>query len=791
MSPDRQSDVAALPLRHLKLPHRAKAACAELGLVRVADGLACKEADFVAVRGCGPKTFLAFRAQLEALVDDPLPDVDFAAADTAAFDAPLGLRAGSGSCVPALKSASITTLGQLLATPVAALEALPDVSLQEVQRLLADHAFEMDRPEQSSPSPTGAPSAPTSAADREACAAQTQSQPPERAAQNHTAAGLAEILPDTLLGASPERLLLRDSARRALRDANVHTLGAVFASEPTSLGLSTDDVCALRFELDRIFRLGADTVEAIERNRARRSNSLVQRLIAHLAPADFEYVARRIGLHHPPESDLQIAAKTGVPRADLKAQTRRIVAWLQSEFALTLDRLCASIDAALAAHDDVLICPMQPGDRARRRVSGPETLALRFIAFAFSQRYHFRGPLFTCLPAHAAQALATGLDRACRRARLPQPLDKILADLPDRGTPAHGTLTQLLLRHELGYTIRIDSKLGEVVTTSSSTVPDRLQSLIEDRAAPVPLDELLFDYREQFRRSSRSKLWDHLRHDSRFLEVGPQVWSLRDRHLDELEFVRPEADRVSQIIRTARGRHGVASLAEGAPYTVRQLHLLVDVLRNDPSLRDLGRQEFTPRYQEMSEVMMTLTQDLARAMGEIPISRFLGNQPEHRKRLVRTLIRRNRMFLSPTPDRIDLLTNYPFDEDRIRRLLVIADQCIEQHAGYSTLEEVQGAAREVGLGGAFLTEHLLQDILSRHGHFEFLPGGILAHASLGLSGWIQRKAREVLRACGTALTPDQVLMERPELAEFSDCLVDLMERDPMLLCQEDGRFQVT
>ncbi|MCA8942105.1 MAG: hypothetical protein KDB80_06045, partial [Planctomycetes bacterium] len=147
-------------------------------------------------------------------------------------------------------------------------------------------------------------------------------------------------------------------------------------------------------------------------------------------------------------------------------------------------------------------------------------------------------------------------------------------------------------------------------------------------------------------------------------------------------------------------------------------------------------------------------------------------------------------FVCPTPDRVDMVVNYPFDTDRLRRLLIVTDQCLEQHGGYSTLYQISKAVTAAELGGAFLTEHLLADLLRRHGRYEFLPGDMVAQASLGLTGWIQHQAREALRASSSPMSSDQLVAEHPRLAEFGHCLHELLHRDPLVATHDGEAFRL-
>jgi hypothetical protein len=186
--------------------------------------------------------------------------------------------------------------------------------------------------------------------------------------------------------------------------------------------------------------------------------------------------------------------------------------------------------------------------------------------------------------------------------------------------------------------------------------------------------------------------------------------------------------------------------------------------------------------------MTSLTRTLRRAMGELPLSRFLQNQPEARRRVVATLLKHNRAFVAPSPDRIDVLENYPFNAERLHRFLQAVDTCIETRSGHATLAAIRAAIDAVELGGAFLTDHLLLDLLRRHGDYEILPGPIVATA--GLAGWIQQRARNVIRECGHAVTPQQVLAEEPDLAEFHACVPQLMDRDPLIHSEDGLHYQI-
>ena len=116
--------------------------------------------------------------------------------------------------------------------------------------------------------------------------------------------------------------------------------------------------------------------------------------------------------------------------------------------------------------------------------------------------------------------------------------------------------------------------------------------------------------------------------------------------------------------------------------------------------------------------------------------------------------------------------------------------CLDSGAGYAPLDRVRKAILDADLGGSFLTEHFLLDVLRRHGRFEILPGPILAAPTLGLARWIQRSAREVLRSHCDGLTPQQLIAQRPDLAEFDCCLSELLELDPLVQSEDGLHYKV-
>ena len=86
-----------------------------------------------------------------------------------------------------------------------------------------------------------------------------------------------------------------------------------------------------------------------------------------------------------------------------------------------------------------------------------------------------------------------------------------------------------------------------------------------------------------------------------------------------------------------------------------------------------------------------------------------------------------------------------------------------------------------------MTQRLLAEVLRRNGTFEVLRPGIVALRDLALPAILMRSARQALRAAGEAVTIQDVVRARPDLAEFTDCLAELLLEDP-LVQSPDGTY---
>ena len=378
---------------------------------------------------------------------------------------------------------------------------------------------------------------------------------------------------------------------------------------------------------------------------------------------------------------------------------------------------------------------------------------------------------------HVSAALAS-LDAIRVRDVLAVPNRRVQTTLGERGVRE--------FRRALDRLVRIGVDRGSLQNAPGPG--ERLAALLREIGRPMQLEDILFHYRDRFRFGNLTQLQDRLRADARFLEVGQGLWGLRAEFQKALREVRPEADAVVDVLLAQDVRQDVFKLHADAGVPQQRTYLVIEDLRQDPRVRYLGRGVFC-RADGGSQAVRDIEQAMHKAMGEIVVSRYVANQHPRRQRLAECLIRENRALVETAPDRVDLLTNYPFNEERLTRLFATIEDVLRAR-GYADVAEVRDALCRTDLGGDWLSEHMLLDLLRRHARFELLPGRIIAQEPGGLAAWILRKARACLRHAECSLTPEEVLAEAPEIAPFAECLEELMERDPMVQRVDALRFSV-
>lgn len=723
-------------IERVRPSRRGLAACRELAVITVGDFLRRSREEFLSVFGCGPSTY----RELDRKVRRFLEGTESAAPLPEATD-PRHLLAAlmrNPRVARVFKDLGIDTIQQFLARPRTELLAVPGFGEKSYDRVLEQlRAFTGTRP------PTN------------------------------------DVLPARLLQLPLEALSLQPGLLEALHDLELQTVGDTLHApglgdrpEIGALGLAD-----LREALDTLLRAGLDQVAT---GSYRSFAQLTAALLATLSLEAQDLLRLTIGLGRPPLKLKQLARRrhTTVPqiRSALDGVRRRLL----TRASTLLRPMRTEAQDALDQHEGVVTpdC-LEPGTALYEGAheSSDSVLPLRLLCFCYPTEFYLQGNVLTRTAPSAVRTLRRRLHHATRPAYLPTTVSELEQRLATNGHDAeHGLVLHVLL--ELGLSISHDPDRQCLVVARRNPVADRIAEILEELERPLALEDLVFHYRDRHRSCHQGRLLWHLRADARMVEIRPNVWGTQSMFATELAQVKPEVERIADAIRASGHRCAVRDLV--SEDAVGAACLITSCLRRDPTLRDLGRGEFCPADQQMSGVMQEIHGALTRAMGELPVSRFLSNQSEQRRRVVSRLLRNNRMFVEPSVDRVDLLTNYPFNRDRLAELQVLAARHLDARGGYSRLDQLLEAIQQTHLGGHFLNEHLLGDLLRRHTTFEVLPGGYVAHSSLGLGGWIQHKAREALRHADLPLTPEEIVAEVPELSEFAAALESLLENDPLV-----------
>jgi hypothetical protein len=740
------------PIARAKPSAAARRACERLHIRTLGDFLECRRRTFLVQGGATSGVYERLASAVAGLLaSEPL----FGAEPTPQqLDLPIGELIQNARAERAFGKLGIRTVGDYLATPREQLLAQPGFDLktyetvrQRLQVALARRSY----------SPT--------------------------------------LLPERLLELRFEELGLPFELLKALRRAGWRNVGDLLRLPLEQLegadGVGRDQVGRIRQALERVLRLGLD--QAAQPLDGATFAALLQALDGALDEGQREWLHARIGLARAPAGRRELARARNLTAEQALLYEVGLRRLLHRRAGALLTRLESEALRELQAFDGVLRADrLAPGTllHAAGKERGDADLALRLLTFCFRRRMHRYRDVVTTVPAVRVRAAEALLRRVAQPHSLPVALPQLEQELAAHALLLPRGLLLHLLRERLRLIVTIDPQRGELVERMPDSVAQRLEEILREVDHPLSSDDLLFHYRDRHRRSRKARLLEQLRGDGRFVQVGADLWSLRSRHLDELELAATEAERIQTHVLASGGRHRVAESIDTVGTSERTLYLVIDCLRRRPALRHLGGDVFCPAEARDSQTLSELRKAMRRAMGEIPLSRFLENQPEHQRRLVGRLLRDNRMFVEPAPDRIDLLSNYPFNDDRLARLWQVIDAFLEQRQGHARLGEVVGAVNAAGLGGDFFTQHLLQDLLRRYAMFELLPGGLVARPALGLGGWILQRAREAIRAAGQALSSEEVLAEVPELASFRDTLAALLPRDPLLQSQDGLRFQV-
>lgn len=611
-----------------------------------------------------------------------------------------------------------------------------------------------------------------------------------------TAAGVARpstcLLPRPLLELPMRRLHLPADVLAATEGFGLLTVGDLLQAEERWLGADAPlaaHVDTIRTALQQALHDGLRQFEA----EAHDWPTLRAQLFGPLNEDQRRWLDEIVGIEQPPSPRPLLAAHQGVRVAEIDERAERLRATFAERATDLMARMRHAIVADLNANDGVTMVEHAHAGTMLHTLStaGPDRLfGLRLAAFLFSGDLHcHRNALFALSP-RRFRRLLRDLPRIVPPHRLPLPIDTVLAELNRPGQEYPRGAVLHLLRSELHIAIEIDGERGEVAAADPRSVRARIAELLT-ATETMSFADLVYAWREQFRRGSRTMLLAELKAGDEFVQTGPDTWALRFRFAAKLTAVRPLVDKVARRLAKLGGRHHVADLlSKRDKKHACTVWLVLDRLRHDPRVRLLGRGDACAATHRRSRIMETTLQAMRKAAGDVVVSLFLDNQaPEHR-RLIARLLRHNRLFVETADDRIDTLSNWPFNEERLRRLIALVEDHLVGRAGYAHASALKQIVDRTDLGGEWLTERLLSDLLRRNGPFEVLPGGVVARAAMMLGSNVQRSVRQALRDAGVAMTVEEVLRVRPELGEFASSLQQLLSSDPLVQTDDGVMFSL-
>ena len=605
--------------------------------------------------------------------------------------------------------------------------------------------------------------------------------------------GGLELLPTALLSLPLARLSLSAADVGELATSGILTVGDVMQLPRATLvddGLFAAAAGPLRAALARALNDGLAQYAAVDSNDW---PTLRAQLLGPLGDDERQWFVELVGIERPCAPRPELARTAGIPLAALEERAEQVRSRLAERQGSLLARLQQDLGNELQANDGVFGV-QQVGSGTSLHLLGSATddpeLGLRLFAFLFPRAVHLhRGALFG-LSARRFRRLLRTLPGMLPAHRLPLPVDTIVAELAADGQQVPRGALLHLLRSELRIAVELDERHGEVAAADPRSPAARLADLLAEARRPLPLADLVFAWRERFRRASTTAIATQLRRSSAFVQIGPDRWALRRWHERELAAVAPLVDRAARRLCSLGGRHHITELLQDENCDEATTWCVLDRLADDPRVRRLGRGELCPASQRRSRVLDQLLQDFRRAAGDVVLSMFLQNQPEQHRRLCERLLRQNRLFVQPAPDRVDTLSNWPFNDERLRRLISLVSEQLRQRSGHVHITALKAVVDRTDLGGGWLQPELLADVLRRHGPFAIVPGGIVARADLDLVQSVRRSLRQALRDAGTPLRVEDVLRARPELNEFAAGLHELLGEDPLVQSPDGVHFML-
>ncbi|MFK7739647.1 MAG: hypothetical protein AB8H80_04925 [Planctomycetota bacterium] len=596
------------------------------------------------------------------------------------------------------------------------------------------------------------------------------------------------LLPEALYDLPVARLRLENAVVHRLQDAGWLTVGDALSSAD-SADIHEDDIQCLRTAMAAALRDGTRQFDDID---ATDWPTLKAQLLGPLDKEARRLLSAAIGIDGPAMS--RTAQRNLLADGTLDEHLQAIRGTLMQHSLGLMQRLRDETENEFEAFDGILIASHAAKGSLIARlgsVSGTPELGLRLAAFCLPHMCHMHRGILHSVQPRRFRALLRALPQLVPQHRLPLSIESIATMLEERGVAVPRGVLLHVLRTEVHVRIEIEDERGEIAVPDPRKPAARLAELMIELGQPTPLSDLVFAYRERFRFASQLRLRQHLADHGAFLQLGPELWSMRAWHEEDLSDALNLSESVARRISTSDERQDVHLLVreEQPDADERASWLVLAILADDPRVRLLGRGTACAADGTQSSVMRRLLQAFRRAGGDVVEGLFVQNQPREQRRLVERLLEHNRAFVKPEPDRIDVLTNYPFNTERMQQLIKLVVEHLQERAGYAHVEALKDAVDKIELGGRWLTPQLLGDILKRNGPFELLEPGIIALKSLALTSTLRRSARCALRELGRAVTIPEIVRHRSDLAEFRPCLAHLLVRDA-LVQSPDGVYFV-
>jgi hypothetical protein len=587
------------------------------------------------------------------------------------------------------------------------------------------------------------------------------------------------ILPKTLLQFRISRLDIRPGLSSVFTQLGFITVQDLITAPTSELEnnpkIGLEGLSQVRSALDQLIHTGTSQRITSSRNYANFAE-LIQQLLSVLDDNQQSLFGLRIGLKHPPMDLKKIASRLRMSDEEahiLEANTRLT---LRSRAHAMLDTLREEVLAQISLHRGfVSVEQFTPGSilHSAHNFYRDSKLPLRLLQICFAHEFYLHGDILTTLTTKEYRKLYRTLRAITAKDRLPITMTKIESLVTRLVPTAQPGLIQQILKQRSDLSISHTPGAGYVIRSNTTSPADRISEILNKTGQPTSLPNILTQYRNQNQQGSRARIVDYLRADRRFLEVNSGIWSLRNKHLNELSAARSESDRIANSLLAQPGKQSVLNRHRAIGIPERTSYMVMACLRLDPRVRYLGKGFFCQRS-ETSSIMQSLRVAIQAAQGSLTISEYLKTQPAHSQRAIATIVRNNRALVSSTTNQVGLLAEYSIQASHLHHLETLIQTELSTSGGYATAKHLIEKLQHTELCGPWLTEHLFLDLARRNMPFELLPGGLLAQSQLGLEGWIQKRVRECLRHTSQTTSPEDLILQAPELTEFLDCIREFM-----------------